>query len=175
MKHKILFFAILIISALGFSQEKFKNISAGHSFQISIPPYMNKTIGLNSDSSVEFIDKVKDIAGIVIVDTKEDLRLAEMNFSSIDDFYDHFAKDFLKDEKERYISQPKNDTEGNTKYIYFDASYLNTDDDESMTIYYFISLIETEKAFYKLLCFGDKAMIEKYKNDFKSVMYTITD
>lgn len=173
---KIVFLIILsAISIFTFGQEKFKNISAGHSFQISIPPYMNKTIGLNSDSSVEFIDKVKDIAGIVIVDTKEDLRLAEMNFSSIDDFYDHFVKDFLKDEKERFISEPKSETKGNIKYIYFDASYLNTDDNESMTIYYYISLIETEKAFYKLLCFGDKGMVEKYKNDFQKVMFSIAD
>lgn len=173
---KIVFLVILsAISIFTFGQEKFTPINAGHTFQISIPPYMNRTIGLNSDSSVEFIDRVKDIAGIVIVDTKEELELAELKFGSINDFYDHFVKDFLQDEKERFISEAKSETKGNTKYIYFDASYLNTDDNESMTIYYFVSIIETEKSYYKMLCFGDKTMVEKYKNDFKKVMYSIAD
>lgn len=69
---------LLLISSSVIAQTAMKEYKAGHIFNISLPDYMSKTAGLNSDATIQFINVEKDVAGIMIVDTKEDLQLADM-------------------------------------------------------------------------------------------------
>lgn len=104
---KLAFLTFLMLSTLkNQGQTTFKELKVGHELFINVPDYMNKTVGLNSSASVQFKNVIKDVAGFVIEDSKEDLKLAETNFSSINEYYDFFIKDFLKDEEKRTISTP---------------------------------------------------------------------
>ena len=96
---------VLMTTAL-FAQTELKQYKAGHTFDIGLPEYMGRTIGLNSVSAIEYKNAVKDVYGFVIFDTKEDLALVDMNYSSINEFYEDFIKDFLKDEERRNVSKP---------------------------------------------------------------------
>jgi len=175
MKHTIAFLTttFFILSSITFAQTSMKEYKAGHVFYVSLPEYMSKTSGLNTSATIQFKNTIKDVAGFIVIDTKEELELADMVFTSIDEFYDHFIKDFIVDQEKRTISQTKSHTIGNVKFIECDASYLDTD--SNMEIYYFIGIAETNNAFYKVLCFGSLENKETYKTDFQKILYSIKD
>ena len=70
MNKIITLFAIALISATISAQTKMKEFKAGHTFNISLPDYMNKTMGLNDVSSIEYKSEVKEVYGFVIYDLK---------------------------------------------------------------------------------------------------------
>jgi len=134
---------------------------------------MSKTIGLNTSASIQFKNLVKDVAGFIIEDNKEELRLAEISYGSLNEFYEDFIKDFLVDEKDRKISQPLSTTKGGVNFVECDATYF--DKDSELEIYYFVGLVETQTAYYKLLCYGAAKDKEKFKADFQNILYSIMD
>lgn len=155
------------------AQTPVKEIKAGHIFYISLPDYMTRTTGLNAASTIQFKNTVKDVAGFVVEDSKEELALAEINYSSITEFYDDFIKDFLVDQEKRNISKPVAEKKGNVNFISCDASYV--DSESKMEIYYFVGIAETKDTYYKLLCFGGADSREKYRKDFENILFSIRD
>jgi hypothetical protein len=167
---------LLYISVNSFdshAQSSFKEFKAGHEFYVSLPDYMNKTVGINSAASIQFKNSVKDIAGFIIEDNKEELSLAEMHYASLNEFYDDFIKDFLKDEDKRHISEPVYQKKGQTNYVESDATYY--DKESNIDIYYFVGIVETKTAFYKILCYGGIESKDKYKKDFENIMVSLRD
>ena len=75
------------------AQTKLKEHKAGHCFEIGLPAYMSKTIGLNDASAIQYKSVIKDVYGFVIFDTKEELSIAEMKYASINEFYEDFIND----------------------------------------------------------------------------------
>src|SRR5688572_20851775 len=120
----ILCLAIFSTSALN-SQTTFNSHKAGHTFNIDLPNYMVKTSGLNSVASIQYKSILKNLFGIVIMDTKEELELAEIMYPAADDFYKEFIVDFLKDEKKRSISEPIRKEINGVNFIEVDASYYD--------------------------------------------------
>jgi len=175
MKQTIAFMtsALLFLTAPSFAQTSMKEYKAGHIFYVSLPDYMTKTTGMNDVATIQFKNTLKDVAGFIIEDNKEDLVLSEMVFSSIDDFYDNFIKDFLSDQKKREISEPKSQTIGDVKFMECDASYY--DKESKMEIYYFVGIAETKDTFYKLICFGSSENKDKFKPDFQKILFSIRD
>ena len=168
-----LLIALLLIFAGTIAQTTFKEQKVGHIFYVSLPDYMTKTTGQNDDAVIQFKNTIKDIAGFIIEDNKEEMLLADLKFSSVDEYYQNFIKDFLLKEKKRTISEPSTKTIGDIKFITCDASYY--DKDVKSEIYYFIGLAETKDSFYKLLCYGGMECKEKYKADFEKILYSIKD
>ena len=164
---------LLLVSTSLFAQTAMKEYKAGHIFNISLPDYMSKTAGLNSAATIQFINVEKDVAGIVIEDTKEDLQLADVKYASAKDFYDEFIKDFLKDEPKRKVSTPINKKNGTTNFIETDVSYY--DNDSKVEIYYFVGIVETTNAYYKILCWGTLETKDTYKADFQKIFYSLKD
>lgn len=170
---QITLMTVLFFSLTMFAQTNMTNYKAGHTFDVSIPDYMTKTTGLNDAATFQFQNTVKDIAGFIIYDTKEDLELVELKYTNAQEFYESFIKDFLDKQKNRNISEPKIQTIGDINFVECDASCYSK---ESKTdIYYFVGIVETKKAFYKLLCFGGIENKEKYKADFQKILYSIKD
>jgi hypothetical protein len=170
---QITLMTVLFFSLTVFAQTNMKNYTAGHTFEVSIPDYMTKTTGLNDAATFQFNNSVKDIAGFIIFDTKEELEIAGLKYTNAQEFYESFIKDFLAKEKNRKISEPKIQTIGDINIVECDASFYSK---ESKTeIYYFVGVVETKKAFYKLLCLGGIDSKEKYKADFQKILYSIKD
>ncbi len=155
-----------------FSQTKVKEYKVGHIFNVSLPDYMNKTAGLNSAASIQFKNTIKDVAGFIIEDNKEELRLAEMTYGSITEFYDDFIKDFLKDE-EKKISKPFSKKVGKTNFIETDVIYFEKE--SKIELYYFVGIVETPTAFYKILCWSTAENKDKFKSDFQKILYSLKD
>jgi hypothetical protein len=169
----ILTTALVLVTTTTFAQTTMKEYKAGHVFNVSLPDYMTKTTGLNDDATIQFNNTIKDIAGFIIYDTKDELELVQMKFSSVNEFYDVFVKDFLKGQKKRTISQPIYQTVGDNKYVECEASYYSKE--SKIDIYYYVGIVETKNAYYKLLCFGGMDSKEKYKADFQKILYSIKD
>ncbi len=164
---------ILFISTAILAQTNLKEYKAGHSFNISLPDYMSKTMGLNSASTIQYKNVVKDVYGFVILDTKEDLALVEMNYGSAIEFYEDFIKDFLKDEEKRKVSKPQSQKKGEINFVESDISYY--DKEAKTEIYYLVGIVETKTAFYKVLSWATLENKDKFKSDFQKILYSLKD
>jgi hypothetical protein len=156
-----------------FAQTNLKEYKVGYVISVSLPDYMSKTIGLNSSSILQYKSTVKDVYGFIIEDNKEELAIAEMNYSSINEFCEDFAKDFLKDEKKKTFSYPEYQKKGDINFAEFDASYY--DKEAKTEIYYLVGIVETKTCFYKVLSYTSKANKDKFKADFQSILYSLKD
>ena len=175
MRKKITILAITLFftNTIVFCQTEFKEQKVGHIFYVSLPEYMNKSIGLNSSATLQFKNTIKDIAGFIIEDNKEELKLAEMNYSSITEFYEDFIKDFAIDEEKRNVSKPLIKKIGDVNFAQSDVSYY--DKESKLEIYYFVGIAETSSTYYKILCWGTSEAKTKYKTDFEKILYSLRD
>lgn len=163
------FVALFSLSISAQTQE----YKVGQVFYVNLPQYMNKTIGLNDVASFQYKNEVKDVYGFIIIDSKEELKLAELNFSSINEFYDHFISDFLKDEENRKISQPIFTKNGDIGFVECDASYF--DKNANIEIYYLVGIVETKNNYYKVISWSSAENKNKFKEDFRKIVYSLKD
>ena len=161
------------VTSMAFAQTSLKEYKAGHTFTVSLPDYMSKTIGLNSASAIQYKSVVKDVYGFIIIDTKEELSLAEMSYASINEFFESFIADFLKDQENRKVSEPKYLKKGNTDFVECDITYF--DKDANIEIYYLVGIVETKLSFYKVLSWSASDSKEKFKADFQKILYSVKD
>ena len=175
MKKTIHFLTIILILSFnsGFSQTEMKDYKVGHPINISLPNYMSKTLGLNDVATLQYKNTVKDVYGFIIEDNKEELALAELNYSSINEFYDNFIESFLKDLPSRKISNPIFQKKNDISFIECDASYY--DDEVKVEIYYLVGVVETSLAYYKVLSWSTVANKDKFKEDFRKILYSLND
>lgn len=164
---------LLLLTSISFGQTKFNKQIAGHVFYLDIPDYMTKTVGLNDVASIQYKSTVKDVYTIAIEDSKEDLAILEIHYSTIKDFQEEFANDFLKDEDKRTISKALFKTKDNINFAEFEASYF--DKDSQLEIYYLIGIVETKTHFYKVLSWTTLENKDKYKADFQKIIYSLKD
>jgi len=175
MKKTITFFTttLLLLATTTFAQTNFKEFKAGHVFYVSLPDYMTRTTGLNSASTIQFKSTVKDVYGFIIEDNKEELKLVELNYTSLTEFYEDFIKDFLKDEDKRKVSKPLSKKVGEINFMECDVSYY--DKEAKTEIYYFAGIVETPSSYYKVLCWGTLENKDKFKADFQKIFYSLKD
>lgn len=155
------------------AQTPLKDYKFGHVVNISLPEYMSRTMGLNDSAILQYKNTVKDVYGFIIEDNKEELVLVDMNYSSINEFCEDFAKDFLKDEKKKTFSYPEYKTIGNINFAEFDASYY--DKETKGEIYYLVGIVETKTSFYKVISFTSIENKDKFKTDFQKILYSLKD
>ena len=164
---------LLLIASAAKAQAPLKEYKAGHVFYVSLPEYMSKTTGINSSSTIQYKSVVKDVYGFIIEDSKEELKLAEVNFSSINEFYEDFIGDFLKDEDKRKVSEPVYQKKGDINFIEADLVYY--DKDAKADIYYLVGIVETPTTFYKVLSWAAAENKDKFKADFQRILYSLKD
>lgn len=143
------FFQIIITSA--FAQTSFNRVKTGHTVSFSIPEYMSRTTGINDASFLQFKSIPKDVYTYMIEDSKVELDIVEMKFTSVMDFYEFFIKDFLISEKKRKVSAPVSLTKDGVNYVQSELTYF--DKDSKFEIYYNITIAETAGYFYQILSY----------------------
>jgi hypothetical protein len=173
MKTTITTFALSLIVSFAFSQTAMKQYTVGHPFIISLPDYMNKTTGINGDASIQYKSEVKDVYGFVVEDNKEILKLAEINYTSITEFYEDFIKGFIEGEEKVKKSNAVSNKKGDINFIEADVSMY--DKDAETEIYYLIGIVETKIAYYKVLSYCSLENKAKFKEDFKKILYSLKD
>ena len=165
---------ILVLTTTSLSaQTTLKEYKVGHVVNVSLPDYMSKTMGLNSSSILQYKSTVKDVYGFIIEDNKEELTLVEMIYSSINEFCEDFAKDFLKDEKKKTFSYPEYKKIGDINFAEFDASYY--DKEAKGEIYYLVGIVETKTSYYKVISYTSLENKDKFKADFQKIVYSLND
>lgn len=170
----ILTITLVLVTTTTFGQNGLIEYKAGHSFNVSLPDYMSKTGGINSDAAIQYKNTVKDVYGIVIFDTKEELDLVEIKFSSTNEFYEDFMKDFvIEEEEKRKVSKPQFLKKGDINFIECDVTYY--DKDAQTEIYYLVGIVETKTAYYKVLSWTSAKNKDKFKSDFQKILYSLKD
>ena len=163
--------AMIFISTLTVGQTKFNLQKAGNIFDIEIPNYMNRTVGLNDVATVQYKNSAKDIYTIVIEDSKEELAIADIYYSSLKEFQDEFEKDFVADGKRRTSSQPIFKTINNVNFVEYDVTYY--DEELKIEVYYLVGIVETKSHFYKVLSWTNLASKNEFKPDFQKILYSL--
>jgi len=174
---------ILILSTLvtlgsfnlahGQQQPAAKEYKVGHVFSITLPGYISKTVGLNDAASIQYKSEVKGLYGYVVTDTKEELKLAEINYISIQEFYYDFMPGFSKDDEKKTIGKPISTAKNGINFIEVDYTFYSKE--AEMDIYYLVGIVETKKAFYKVLTWCAAADKARFKAEFQKIMYSVKD
>ena len=143
-------FIPMTISSL-FAQTTFNSVKTGHTVSFSVPDYMSRTTGINDVSFLQFKSIPKDVYTFMIEDSKVELDIVEMKFSTVMDFYEFFIKDFLISEKKRKVNTPVSFKKDNVNYVQTELTYY--DKDSKFDIYYNITIAETAGYFYQILSY----------------------
>jgi hypothetical protein len=142
-------------------------------FTVSLPDYMSKTGGLNPDAVLQFRNMVRDVSGYIIREEKSVKGIDDPANPNINQYYDQFLKEFLISKEERKVNSPMESTSGDTKFMSTELTYL---DDETVSYYYyFVGIVETKNAFYKVICTSSLDFKNQYKTDFKKIFLSIKD
>lgn len=173
MKHLTTLLLLLFSAALLQGQATFKEHKAGHVFYLSLPDYVQKTMGLNDAASLQFRNDELAVYGIVIVDDKSEMKDFDMSFASLEDYYKDFAGNFLKDLDRRRVGLPVSKTQGSVKFMECDASYY--DKELGGELAYLVACAETPTAFFKIICWTTMGNRIKYKEDFRKIIYSLRD
>ena len=83
----------LLLTKLVIGQTKMIEYQTGQVVKLSLPDYMKRTSGLNDDACLEFQNPVKEVYTIVIQDSKEDLKLSDITYDGIEEFYEVVFKE----------------------------------------------------------------------------------
>jgi len=172
-KFTLTLFVLAAMARITFSQTAMTEYKAGNIFYIKLPEYMSRTIGINSSASIQYKNAVKDVYGFVIIDSKDEMALADLKYANINEFYEDFIKDFLAEEDKRKISKPVYQTKGEINFVECDASYY--DKEANAEIFYLVGIVETKTAYYKVLSWALADNKEKFKADFQSIIYSVKD
>ena len=160
-----LFIQIIIASA--FAQTPFNTVKTGHTVSFSVPEYMSRTTGINDASFLQFKSIPKDVYTYMIEDSKVELDIVEMKFTSVMDFYEFFIKDFLISEKKRKVSAPVSLTKDGVNYVQSELTYFDKEADSN--IYYNITMAETTGYFYQILSFTSEENSKNVKADLSAL------
>ena len=96
-----------------------------------------------------------------------------MKFNNAQDFYDNFITDFVKDEEQREVSRPESKFINGNSIVLADLTYF--DKDAKSKIYYKIGVIESAKAFYKVLIWCDASKRKTFEKDFEEAVMSLKD
>ena len=173
MKTTITILLFCLATLTTFAQTTLKEHKVGHVLYVRLPNYMSRTTGLNSASIIQYKSAVKDIYGFIIEDNKEELALADLNFASINEFFENFITDFVKDEEKRQVSEPIFQKKGSINFAECDVTYY--DKEAKADIYYLVGIVETKSAFYKVLSWSDAEHKDRFKADFQKIIYSLRD
>ena len=154
---------IQIFVSSTFAQTTLSTVKTGHTVSFSVPDYMSRTTGINDASFLQFKSIPKDVYTFIIEDSKAELDLVEMKFSSVMDFYEFFIKDFLISEKKRKVNAPVSFTKDNVNYVQTELTYY--DKDSKFDIYYNITIAETAGYFYQILSYTSEENSVNVKAD----------
>ncbi|MES2573509.1 MAG: hypothetical protein V4572_01075 [Bacteroidota bacterium] len=161
----------ILITSTAFSQTPMKEYNVGRSFSVILPSYLSKTVGLNNVASLQFENRALNVAGYIIESDKEKLRLANINCTTINEFYEMFVKDMHKGEVKRKVSEPKSKKLGEYNYIEYNVSFYKRD----LENYNFFGIVETASAFYVIGCGTELEYIDKFEPDFQKILYSFKE
>lgn len=170
---KIAALSFLMACSLFAISQGMKPYTVGFPFSISLPDYMTRTAGMNSNSAFEYKNTVKDVYGFVVMDDKETLKLAELNFSSIDEFFEEFIKEFVEGEEKVKQTKAVSRQVGNVKYLESDVSFYVKDAETE--IYYLVGVVETSKSYYKVISWCTLENKAKFREDFRKILFSVKD
>lgn len=173
MKEIITLTAILFITKINLAQSTLKQYKAANTLSISAPSYMSKTKGLHPQSTIEFKCNEKDLYTIVLVDTKDELRLKGSKVNTLKKNYDNYIASFPVAENDRKTSTPIYTKKGASNFVEFEITFY--DKDSKVNFYYFIGIVETTKAFYRVISWATIESKVKYKADFQKTLYSLID
>lgn len=147
-----------------FAQDSnFQEKEIGHIYHVSIPSYMTKTYNLNEAASLQYLNAAKETYVIVIEDSKEVLLEVGSPFKDPTEFYKHFEQSFVdKSCKVGKINSLKING-------YPAAQVEITKPFGDYSVYYLVTVIESDSHFYKMLAWTIDDYKDRYLADFKKI------
>lgn len=151
----------------------YKTYQVGRVFEISLPAYIKQAKGINSDATIEYVNRENNIFGYTLVENKEDILLSGRKYTTLDAYHGSTIKDFSKDLAKKTVSMPLSNKGKDISFIENDVKYFDAETNKDL--YYFIGSVETKKAFYTVVLYTFNENKSKFKADFQKILYSLKD
>ena len=165
MKLNYILILLILISTSAIAQN-FTTKKAGNCYTLDIPNYMVKKYDLNDAASLQYKNAVKEAYIIVIEDSKDELNSLSMVFQNPKEFLENFTNGYQLESENRTISETQEFVNNNNEHAQVEMSWSSEDGQ----FYMLITTVETEKNFYKILCWT----LLEYKNNLRDDYLTIS-
>lgn len=173
MKNGILFVAAFFLFTFAAMSQKLQTQSAGNCFTIDVPLYMTKTYDLNDAATIQYQNTNKEAYMIVIEDDKEQLNYLGMKFIDSKDFLEDFVKEYNIEAKDRKVSEITQFTNNGNGHSQAEMSWQSDEDDTRFAM--LITVVETKKHFYKIMCWSIQPNYKNLKADYLEVSKSLKD
>lgn len=169
---KILYsiFFLCVFTTISISQN-LERKEAGNCFSLEIPSFMAKTWDLNDVATLQYANSVMEAYTIVIDDSKEELNSLKMIFQNPTEFLQHFTETYQLESPNRTITAITEFESNNYPHAQVEMSWGEGDD----SIYMLITALETEKHYYKILCWTLLRNKELLKKDYMAISKSLID
>ncbi|MFC4478865.1 BatD family protein [Flavobacterium chungangensis] len=155
------------------SNSPYKKYMVGSVFKISLPAYLQKANDLNVKAPFCFRNSTSSIRGYAILETKEDVILSGRKLNPILSFHENTVNELGNDLKKKRISPVESTKENDINFAQTDLTYFDEEINEDS--YYFIGSVETKTALYTIIINTSNQNKDKFKADFKKVLYSLKD
>ncbi len=170
MKTTYILLLTFVFSINSFSQN-FLTETGGNCYSIDIPNYMAKTYDLNDVATVQYKNTLKEAYTIVIEDSKDELKSLSMIFLDSKDFLENFTKDYQIESDSRTISKITEFNSNGNQHAQVEMTW----NDENGEFYMLITTVETNKHYYKILCWTLLEYKDKLRNDYLTISKSLKD
>jgi len=151
-----------------------KEYKAGHTFDISMPAYLERTVDVNNAAAIQYGNTAKTIFGYTSFEKKEDIQLSGGKYTSLDKYHGSTIVDFSKKmPKKKTVSQPLIKKGKDINFVATDITYHDAETNEN--VYYFIGSAETKTTLYTVVFYTLMKNKAKFKADFQKVLYSLKD
>lgn len=162
----LIFSSIQMVSAQSFTPQ-----TGGVCYTLDIPDYMAKTFELNDAASLQYMNTQKEAYVIVIDDDKDQLEELGIKFSDIQEFFNNFTADYMVGVDERKLSELITFTSNGNTHAQAELSWKSDD----MHFFMLITSIETERHYYKMLCWTVAESKDQLLADFKRISSSLQE
>lgn len=169
LKHSVLF--VLLCFSFNVFAQNFYTKNGGNCYTLEVPNYMTKTYDLNDVATLQYKNIVKEAYTIVIEDSKDELTALGMIFENSTEFLENFTNDYQTDKEDRTLSSAREFQSNGQPHAQVEMTWTS----EEIPYYMLVTVVETEKHFYKILCWTLLENKDKLKNNFLTMSQSLKD
>lgn len=179
MKIQTILLLLVFFTTTAFAQ-KMTDYNFGKPFSISYPPDYSKVYDLNEVAAAQFSNEKLGKYSIVIQTEKENLKFANVTYTSIINAGQSFANNLktgLVDDANLKLSDTKEITINNYKASEstVQGTYSSGEMGTSADLFYYLVVVETQNYYYQILLWCNKADKDKYLEEFRKIAKTFKE
>jgi hypothetical protein len=161
---------VSVVAGCNLKKTNFKEVKGKTNFTMQMPEYLTEVTDLNADASLQYSNTKEEVYLIVIDDSKEELKKADVTYT-LQQYFDFAAKNLEGSVSNYKLATPVSKTINGNKALVGEI----TGKFQQYDVYYKIGAIESPKNFYQVVTWtmGDKK--DKYAADMDTMIESLKE